>query len=179
MKKDHIPYRQIHLDFHTNETIGDVGSMFNADEFVRTLKDAHVNSINLFTKCHHGMYYYPSSVGTMHPALHGFDLFGAQMKACTEAGIRVIAYSCVSWNEDWARRHPEWLMISYDGIAGDKLPFEEKYPVIDGQISLRVDKEPAQVFSAPDETAVPFSYADGYVTISPGLVSGHTMLVVR
>ena len=127
MKRDHIPYRQIHLDFHTNETIGDVGSRFNADEFVQTLIDAHVNSINLFTKCHHGMYYYPSSVGTMHPALHGFDLFGAQIKACREAGIRVIAYSCVAWNEDWAKRHPEWLMINYDGIGGDKLPFEEGF----------------------------------------------------
>lgn len=123
MKKDHIPYRQIHLDFHTNKTIMDVGKKFDADEFVATLKAAHVNSINLFTKCHHGMYYYPSELGDMHPALNGFDLYGAQSKACKEAGIRVIAYTCVGWNEDTADKHPEWLLVNYDGILGDKKPF--------------------------------------------------------
>ena len=123
MKKDHIPYRQIHLDFHTNKTIMDVGKRFDADEFVATLKAAHVNSINLFTKCHHGMYYYPSELGDMHPALNGFDLYGAQSKACKEAGIRVIAYTCVGWNEDTADKHPEWLLVNYDGILGDKKPF--------------------------------------------------------
>lgn len=124
---ERIPYRQIHLDFHTNETIEEVGSSFNSEEFIRTLKNAHVNSINLFTKCHHGMYYYPSSVGTQHPGLKGFDLFGSQIQACREAGIRAVAYTCVAWNEDWANRHPEWLCVNFDGIVGNKRPFEDGY----------------------------------------------------
>lgn len=124
---DRIPYRQIHLDFHTSPEIPDVGTEFCAEEFVDTLKNAHVNSINLFTKCHHGMYYYPTSVGTQHPALKGFDLFGAQVKACRDAGIRVCAYTCVAWNEDWADRHPEWLCFTYDGLRGNKMPFEDGY----------------------------------------------------
>lgn len=127
MKKDHIPYRQIHLDFHTNRNISDVGNAFDAEEFVETLKKAHVNSINLFTKCHHGMFYYPTSVGTQHPALNGFDLFGAQIEACKQEGIRVIAYTCIAWNEDMANQHPEWLMVNYDGILGDKKPFESGF----------------------------------------------------
>lgn len=127
MKKDHIPYRQIHLDFHTSPEIPAVGARFDADEFTATLKRAHVESINLFAKCHHGMYYYPTAIGTQHPALNGFDLFGAQVEACREAGIRPVAYTCVSWNEDWAKRHPEWLMVTYDGTLGNKLPFETGY----------------------------------------------------
>ena len=127
MKKDHIPYRQIHLDFHTSPDIPDVGAGFDPQEFVDTLKNAHVNSINLFTKCHHGMFYYPTSIGTQHPALKGFDLFGAQMEACRSAGIRAVAYTCVGWNEDWANRHPEWLTVTYDGIIGNKRPFEKGY----------------------------------------------------
>ena len=92
MKTDRIPYRQIHLDFHTSPEIPGIGAKFDPDEFIRTLREAHVNSINLFTKCHHGMYYYPSDLGTQHPGLNGFDLFGAQVKACREAGADL--WSC-------------------------------------------------------------------------------------
>lgn len=124
---DRIPYRQIHLDFHTSPDIPRVAEQFDAASFTDTLKKAHVNSINLFTKCHHGMYYYPSSIGTQHPALHGFDLFGSQVKACREADIRVCAYTCIAWNEDWANRHPEWLCFTYDGLRGNKMPFDAGY----------------------------------------------------
>ena len=124
---DRIPYRQIHLDFHTSPEIPDVGADFDAENFADILKSAHVNSINLFAKCHHGMYYYPTSIGTQHPALKGFDLFGAQIEACRKAGIRTCAYTCVAWNEDWANRHPEWLCFTYDGLRGNKLPFEDGY----------------------------------------------------
>ena len=95
MEKKGIPFRQIHLDFHTSPLIGDIGAEFDAEEFADTLKKAHVNSINLFTKCHHGMYYYPTAVGKMHPELT-FDLFGAQVQVCRENKIRPVAYTCVS-----------------------------------------------------------------------------------
>lgn len=126
MEKKGIPFRQIHLDFHTSPLIGDIGAEFDAEEFADTLKKAHVNSINLFTKCHHGMYYYPTAVGTMHPELT-FDLFGAQVQVCRENKIRPVAYTCVSWNEDWAKRHLEWLMVNTEGIWGNKKPFDNSY----------------------------------------------------
>ncbi len=119
-----LPFRQIHMDFHTSPFIPGVGEQFDPEGFVKTLRDAHVNSINLFAKCHHGMYYYPTKIGTMHPQLQ-FDLFGKQVKACRENGIRPVAYTCVAWNEDWADRHPEWLCFTYDGLRGNKLPFEK------------------------------------------------------
>ena len=112
-----FPMRQIHLDFHTSPYIDGVGERFDAESFAKTLRSAHVSSINLFAKCHHGMYYYPTKLGTMHPNLK-FDLFGEQVKVCRENGIRVLAYTCVSWNEDWADRHPEWLTRNADGVIG-------------------------------------------------------------
>lgn len=123
---DQIPYRQIHLDFHTNEEIPGVGDHFDRDEFLKTLQLGHVNSINLFAKCHHGMYYYPTKIGKMHPSLK-FDLFGEQVKVCKENGIRVGAYTCVAWSEDEARRHPEWLVYTYDGLRGGLKPFENHF----------------------------------------------------
>jgi len=121
-----LPYRQIHIDFHTSPLIPGVGESFDAEEFVRTLKEAHVNSINLFAKCHHGMYYYPTKIGTMHPEL-SFDMLGAQIKACREAGIRTCIYTAVMWNEDWCDRHPEWMLVSPDGVLGEKKPFTADY----------------------------------------------------
>ena len=123
MREKSLPYRQIHLDFHTSPYIDPVGNRFDSYKFIETLKRAHVNSINLFAKCHHGMYYYPTKIGSMHPHLH-FDLLGEQLRVCRENDIRALVYTCVSWNEDWAERHPEWLMINAEGVLGIKKPFD-------------------------------------------------------
>jgi len=113
-----LPFRQIHLDFHTSPHIPDVGVDFDPEEFVRTLQAAHVNSITVFAKCHHGYSYYPSKVGTPHPGLQR-DLLGEAATALKRAGIRVPVYITVVWDElAWAN-HPEWRQISPEGrIAG-------------------------------------------------------------
>lgn len=121
-----LPFRQVHLDFHTAKQIPGVGSRFDRARFGAVLKAARVNSINLFAKCHHGMYYYPTTIGTMHPSL-GFDLLGEQIAACRENGIRACIYTCVVWNEDWADRHPEWLQVNPEGVLGLKKPFTSEY----------------------------------------------------
>ena len=110
----HLPFRQVHLDFHTSPHIPDVGADLNADEFVRTLQAAHVNSVTVFAKCHHGYSYYPTKVGTPHPHLRR-DLLGEMIAACHGAGIRVPVYTTVVWDElAWAT-HPEWRQLSPDG----------------------------------------------------------------
>jgi len=83
------PQRQVHLDFHTSPLIPDVGCEFDASEFARTLKQAHVNSVTIFAKCHHGMSYYPTKVGTAHPALKGRDLTGEMFEALHREGFKL------------------------------------------------------------------------------------------
>ena len=126
MNKGELPYRQIHMDFHTSPLIPNVGADFDADDFAEILKAAHVNSINLFAKCHHGMYYYPTKIGTMHPSLE-FDLLGAQIRACRKRGIRTCIYTAASWNEDWCDRHPEWMQVSPEGVLGIEKPFTKNH----------------------------------------------------
>jgi hypothetical protein len=65
-----LRFRQIHLDFHTSEKIPGVGSKFKAEQFQEMLKLGHVDSVTLFSKCHHGMSYHDTQVGVRHPA-HG------------------------------------------------------------------------------------------------------------
>ncbi len=113
-----LPFRQVHLDFHTSPDIPDVGAEFDVQEFVHTLQSGHVNSVTVFAKCHHGYSYYPTRVGTPHPHLKR-DLLGEMIQACHRAGIRVPVYTTVVWDElAWAT-HPEWRQLSPDGhIAG-------------------------------------------------------------
>lgn len=125
--KDIIPYRQIHLDFHTSEQILGVGENFDAKEFADTLKSAHVNSINIFAKCHHGMYYYPTKNGTQHPGLNGFNLLGEQVKVLRENDIRFSIYTCVGWNEEIANNNPDWQQRGKDGAIGFRKTFERGY----------------------------------------------------
>ena len=112
-----LRYRQIHLDFHTSEHISHVGAAFDPDVFVATLQRAHVDSISLFAKCHHGWSYYPTAVGEAHPNLTRPDLLGDMVRACAAADIETPIYISVQWDERLARLHPEWRAMN----AGDHL----------------------------------------------------------
>jgi hypothetical protein len=107
-----LRFRQIHLDFHTSEHIPGVGSAFDPEDFVATLKAAHVNSITIFAKCHHGWSYYPTKVGAPHPNLARPDLMGDMVKALGAADIECPIYISVQWDERNARLHPEWRVLS-------------------------------------------------------------------
>jgi len=104
-----IPFRQVHLDFHTNENIPGIGSAFDKASWQQTLKEGHVNSVTLFGMCHHGWCYYPTGIGERHPNLE-FDLLGEQIEACHELGIRTPVYITFGWNERYAALHPEALI---------------------------------------------------------------------
>jgi hypothetical protein len=120
-----LPYRQIHLDFHTSPLIPGVGCDFNAGEFAQTLSDARVELVNIFGKCHHGYAYYPSRVGPMHPALK-FDLLGAMIEALHRKGIRCPVYTTVVWDEYAAGTHPEWIQIDEEGRQVGRGPFDRE-----------------------------------------------------
>jgi Hypothetical glycosyl hydrolase 6 len=107
--------RAIHLDFHTSPYIDNVGTNFNATDFVKTLKEAHVNSINVFAKCHHGMSYYPTRIGKIHPGLKNKDLLGEMLEALHKENFRVPIYTPIGWEEHVADTHPEWRQLKKDG----------------------------------------------------------------
>jgi len=119
-----LPYRQIHLDFHTSPYITDVGTSFDAEKFVKTLKEAKVNSVNVFAKCHHGLCYYPTKIGRKHPALK-FDLLGEILKVLHREGIAAPIYFPVGW-EEVAAENFNWLELSDEGILGQIKTFEDR-----------------------------------------------------
>ena len=112
-----LPYRQIHLDFHTSEHIEGIGSRFSKENFIAALKEGHVNSVTVFSKCHHGWAYHPTRVNKQHPHLE-FDLLDAQLSACEEAGIRAEVYISAGFDEKYAREHIECIRTNKDGARG-------------------------------------------------------------
>ncbi|GHA23870.1 hypothetical protein GCM10007989_19340 [Devosia pacifica] len=103
-----LRYRQIHLDFHTSEHIPGIGAQFDAKDFVETFKRAHVDSVTIFAKCHHGWSYYPTKVGEPHPQLARPDLMGEMVEALNAADIQCPIYISVQWDERNARINPQW-----------------------------------------------------------------------
>jgi len=116
-----LAFRQVHLDFHTSPMIPGIGEDFEAEEFARTLQEARIESVTCFATCHHGLSYYPTSVGTPHPHLKR-DLLGEQVDACHRHGIRVPGYITVVWAEEQANQHPEWRQIRKDGLPAGRRP---------------------------------------------------------
>jgi len=119
----------VHLDFHTSEKIPNIGEKFSKQQFQKALQLGFVDSITLFSKCHHGWAYHPSKANEIHPNLK-FDLLGAQIAAAHEIGIKAPVYLSAGLDEKMARRHPEWLSRNKDeSLVGTKNFCEPGYHV--------------------------------------------------
>lgn len=116
-----IRTRNIHLDFHTSELIENIGVEFDPEQFAKTLDNACVNSVTLFTRGHHGNLYYDSKLFPeyVHPHLKQRDFLEQQTVACHRHGIDVTLYTTVCWDARMASEHPEWICINENGALDD------------------------------------------------------------
>ena len=99
----------------------DIGSRFSKENFQEMLKQGHVSSITVFAKCHHGVCYYPTKKGTMHPNLN-FDLTGAMIDAAHEIGVKIPVYITAGWSDLDSTTHPEWCARKADGSVSTNNP---------------------------------------------------------
>ena len=124
--KFNAPFRQIHMDFHTHGLIQNVGAQFDPEEFALTLKRAHVNSVTCFARCHHGWMYYDSKLfpERIHPHLANRNLLAEQIEAGHRHGLRVPVYTTIQWDDETARLHPEWRVVTPQGAFMGTPPYE-------------------------------------------------------
>lgn len=122
-----LPSRHIHLDFHTSPLIRHVASDFNAKAFAQTMKDAHVASVCVFARCHHGMLYYRSKAHPelIHPGLDVPDLLDQQIDALHAQGIKAPIYTTVQWDEYMSKHNPQWCSLTPQGAFGHTNAFEQ------------------------------------------------------
>jgi len=127
-----LRFRQIHLDFHTSPLIPGIGTAFDKNRWQECLRESAVDSVTLFSKCHHGVSYHPTKIGKMHPRL-GFDLLRAQFDALKEIGINAPIYLSAGVDNVASHEHPEWREISPDGsfTGWAKSPLQAGYHSMD------------------------------------------------
>ena len=118
--------RQVHLDFHTSEYIDGIASEFNAESFAKMAKEAHISSVTVFARCHHGWMYYPSKKfpERVHPNLRNKNLLLDQVKALHDIGIRAPVYITVQWDLHSASTMPQWLIRKPGGAHEGSSFFE-------------------------------------------------------
>jgi hypothetical protein len=126
MPETRLPFRQVHLDFHTSEAIPQVAASFNPQDFADSLQKAQVNSVTCFARCHHGWMYYDSRLfpERIHPNLQNKNLLKEQIEACHNRGIRVPIYITIQWDHFTASQHPEWIVLRSDGSFLGTPPYE-------------------------------------------------------
>jgi hypothetical protein len=122
-----LRFRQIHLDFHTSEKVPGVGDKFNAQQFQEELKRGHVDSITIFSKCHHGLSYHDTKVGVRHPGMTQ-ELMPRQIEACKAIGVKTPIYISAGFDEMMAIAHPEWCLKARDGKVFD--PYLAAYKLL-------------------------------------------------
>lgn len=125
-----LPFRQVHLDLHTSEHIPGIGSDFDPDRFTSSLKAAHVNSVTLFSRCHHGWIYHDTKFDCRHPHLKT-NLLAEQIRACHKADIRCPIYITVGWDAKSAREHLDWVEVHQDGRSDGAGPLEPGWKMLD------------------------------------------------
>lgn len=109
--------RRIHMDFHTPDVPWERAMKdFDVKKYVSILKDANVNSLVSFTKCHHGYSYYDTSIGLRHPSLpDGLDMFGEILKECHSNDMKVMAYYSIGWLTTIQKNQPDWMERNIKG----------------------------------------------------------------
>ena len=110
--------RAIHIDFHTMPGIYNFNENWDAHEFAKILKDAHVKYINAFAKCNEGFAYYPTKIGVPYPQMQG-DMFGELLEECHKNDIGVSAYFNVGYDHEQAIRHRDWRVLNKELAKDD------------------------------------------------------------
>ena len=108
-------YRRNLVDMHIDDWDERFLSQFDPRAYVALLRKAHVQSAMVYANSHVGHCYWPTQSGNMHRGLKGRDAFGKIVGGCHAAGMDVIAYYSLIFN-NWAHeQHPSWRMVDEDG----------------------------------------------------------------
>lgn len=104
-------YRAMEWEFHTppQQTFD-----INVEGAIAASREAGAEALMFYTQDHWGYAFYPSQSAVRHPNLK-FDLFGTECALARKAGISVMAYYSLQFNNQCAISHPDWAWTSEDG----------------------------------------------------------------
>jgi Hypothetical glycosyl hydrolase 6 len=104
-------FRAMEWEFHTpaQQTFD-----IHVEGAIAASREAGAEALMFYTQDHWGYAFYPSHSAVHHPNLK-FDLFGTECAMARKAGISVMAYYSLQFNNQCAISHPDWAWTSEDG----------------------------------------------------------------
>jgi hypothetical protein len=110
----------IHFDFHAGEDSKQVGVNTNRELIEYIIDMVQPDYIQCDAKGHPGYSSYPTKVGNQAPGIIGDPLM-IWREVTAERGVALYVHYSGVWDEQAARKHPEWARIKEDGQHDDRL----------------------------------------------------------
>ena len=87
----------------------------NLEGAIAASRDAGAESLMFYIQDHWGYAFYPSDSAVRHPNLK-FDLFGTECALARKAGISILSYYSLQFNNQCAVSHPDWTWQNEEGV---------------------------------------------------------------
>ncbi len=109
-------FRRTLLDMHIEDWDESFLSKYDPEEYFHALQRARITSPMIYVQSHVGLCYWPTKSGIMHKAFTGKeDTVKHLFDLCHKAGMDVILYYSVIFNNREYDRHEEWRMLDLNG----------------------------------------------------------------
>lgn len=109
-------YRRTLLDMHIEDWDEQFFSKFDPRDYFEKLKIAEITAPMIYVQSHVGLCYWPTQSGRMHRGFLGKeDQIRRLFDLCHEAGMDVVLYYSIIYNNVEYERHPEWRMRDHQG----------------------------------------------------------------
>jgi len=115
-------YRRNLVDMHVDDWDASFLSRLDPVEYVRLLQRANVRSAMVYANSHVGLCYWPTASGHMHAGIRGRDVFGEIVTRAKRAGLDVVAYYSLIFNNRACENHPDWQIRDVDGRPSRDYP---------------------------------------------------------
>lgn len=109
-------YRGYLIDHHSPDPPVVTLSRLDPAECERFFEEANINQLMLYCKDHWGNSYYDTKIGRKHPGLGERDWVAQVVPILRRHNIEFTAYYCFEYDNYAPQAHPEWSVLTKDGI---------------------------------------------------------------
>lgn len=109
-------YRGYLIDHHSPDPPEVPLNHLNAYECECFFKEANITNLTLYCKDHWGNSYYNTKVGRKHPGLKDRDWIAEIVPVLRRNNIEFTAYYCFEYDTYAPLMHPDWSVVTKDGI---------------------------------------------------------------
>jgi hypothetical protein len=112
-------FRKAHLLYVSPQWAARRGEAFDPVAYADAYERAGIDLVQLYCKDHHGVCYFPSSLGLQYPR----DILGELLPELKKRGIRLMAYISMFFDNYACGLYPEWRAVNEAGDPHKTGPF--------------------------------------------------------